>query len=74
MVNNFRFQWGLDNEIIGANGTGPSVSITNLSGYGLPITIASRLRFPDADTSARSYAFDTARGRTVSTKSRPVSM
>ena len=46
MVNNFRFQWGQDNEIIGANGTGPSVSVTNVTGYGLPNALP-RPAFPD---------------------------
>ncbi len=46
IVNNFRFQWGLDNEIIGANGTGPSVSVTNATGYGLPNALP-RPAFPD---------------------------
>ena len=36
LVNNLRFQWGQDNEIIGANGAGPSVSVTNVTQYGLP--------------------------------------
>jgi hypothetical protein len=46
LVNNFRFQWGLDNEIIGANGSGPSVSVTNVTGYGLPNALP-RPAFPD---------------------------
>ncbi len=46
MVNNFRFQWGLDREIIGANGAGPSVSVTNVTGYGLPNALP-RPAFPD---------------------------
>src|SRR5580704_13619525 len=46
MVNNFRFQWGLDNEIIGANDGGPSVSVTNVTGYGLPNALP-RPAFPD---------------------------
>jgi len=46
LVNNLRFQWGLDNEIIGANGTGPSVSVTNVTGYGLPNALP-RPAFPD---------------------------
>ncbi len=46
MVNNFRFQWGLDNEIIEGNGTGPSVSVTNVTGYGLPNALP-RPAFPD---------------------------
>jgi hypothetical protein len=46
MVNNFRFQWGVDNEIIGANGAGPSVSVTNVTAYGLPNALP-RPAFPD---------------------------
>jgi hypothetical protein len=46
MVNNLRFQWGVDDEIIGANGTGPSVSVTNTTGYGLPNALP-RPAFPD---------------------------
>lgn len=46
MINNLRFQYGLDNEIIAANGTGPSVSITNVTGYGLPNALP-RPAFPD---------------------------
>jgi Carboxypeptidase regulatory-like domain/TonB dependent receptor len=46
LVNNFRFQWGLDNEIIAANGAGPSVSVTNVTGYGLPNALP-RPAFPD---------------------------
>jgi hypothetical protein len=46
LVNNLRFQWGLDNEIIGANGAGPSVSVTNTTGYGLPNALP-RPAFPN---------------------------
>ena len=58
-VNNFRFQWGLDNEIIGANSTGPSVSIASVMTYGMPNALP-RPAFPDehrlqfTDTISRS--------------------
>ena len=46
MVNDLKFQWGLDREIIGANAGGPSVSITNVMGYGMPNALP-RPAFPD---------------------------
>jgi hypothetical protein len=46
LINNFRFQWGLDNEIIGANDGGPSVSIASVSAYGMPNALP-RPAFPD---------------------------
>ena len=46
MVNNLRFQWSRDLEIIKANSTGPSVSIANVTGYGLPNALP-RPAFPD---------------------------
>jgi hypothetical protein len=46
MVNNFRFQWGLDNEIIGNNFPGPSVSIASVTAYGMPNALP-RPAFPD---------------------------
>jgi hypothetical protein len=46
LVNNFRFQWGLDNEIIGANSGGPSVSIASVTAYGMPNALP-RPAFPD---------------------------
>jgi Carboxypeptidase regulatory-like domain/TonB dependent receptor len=46
VVNNFRFQWGLDNEIIAANSGGPSVSIASVSAYGMPNALP-RPAFPD---------------------------
>jgi hypothetical protein len=45
-VNNFRFQWGLDNEIIGNNFPGPSVSIASVTAYGMPNALP-RPAFPD---------------------------
>jgi Carboxypeptidase regulatory-like domain/TonB dependent receptor len=46
MVNNVRFQWGVDNEIAGANGGGPQVAVTNVTQYGLSIALP-RPAFPD---------------------------
>jgi hypothetical protein len=46
LVNNFRFQWGLDNEIIGNNAPGPSVSIASVTTYGMPNALP-RPAFPD---------------------------
>ena len=36
LLNSFRFQWGLDREIAGANSGGPNVSIASVQAYGLP--------------------------------------
>jgi hypothetical protein len=36
MINNLRYQWGVDEEIAGANTGGPSVTISNVSAYGMP--------------------------------------
>ncbi len=46
MVNNVRFQWGMDNEIAGANSGGPSVSIASAMTYGMPNALP-RPAFPD---------------------------
>ncbi|MBZ5601246.1 MAG: TonB-dependent receptor [Acidobacteriia bacterium] len=46
MINNFRFQWSRDLETTSANGAGPSVSITNVGGYGMPNALP-RPAFPD---------------------------
>jgi hypothetical protein len=46
LVNNFRFQWGLDNEIIGANSPGPNVSIASVTAYGMPNALP-RPAFPN---------------------------
>jgi hypothetical protein len=46
VINNFRFQWGLDNEIIGNNFPGPSVSIASVTTYGMPNALP-RPAFPD---------------------------
>ena len=46
MINSFRFQWSQDLEIIGANGTGPSVSVQNVMAYGMPNALP-RPAFPN---------------------------
>jgi len=46
MINNFRFQWSQDLEIISANGTAPSVSVTTTMAYGLPNALP-RPAFPN---------------------------
>lgn len=46
IVNNARFQWGVDEEIIGANSGGPSVSIASVMAYGMPNALP-RPAFPD---------------------------
>jgi hypothetical protein len=35
-VNKFLFQWGMDNEITGANSGGPSVTVASVMAYGMP--------------------------------------
>jgi hypothetical protein len=46
LTNSFRFQWSQDLEVIGANGTAPSVTITNFMNYGLPNALP-RPAFPN---------------------------
>jgi Carboxypeptidase regulatory-like domain/TonB dependent receptor len=46
MVNNLRFQWGMDNEIAGANSGGPSVGIASVMTYGMPNALP-REAFPN---------------------------
>jgi hypothetical protein len=46
VTNSFRFQWSRDLEMIAANGTAPSVTITNYMNYGLPNALP-RPAFPD---------------------------
>ena len=46
IVNNVRFQWGMDNEITGANTGGPSIGIANVMTYGMPNALP-RPGFPD---------------------------
>jgi hypothetical protein len=46
LTNSLRFQWSRDLEQIAANGTGPSVTVTNYMNYGLPNALP-RPAFPD---------------------------
>jgi hypothetical protein len=46
ILNSFRFQWGVDDEVIGANAAGPSVGISNVMTYGMPNALP-RPAFPD---------------------------
>ncbi len=46
MLNVVRFQWSQDLEIISANGAGPSVSVTNVTAYGMPNALP-RPAFPN---------------------------
>lgn len=46
MVNNFRFQWGVDDEVAQANSGGPNVTVTNITQYGMNIALP-RAAFPD---------------------------
>ena len=63
MVNNFRFQWGVDNEIAGANGSGPQVAVTNVTQYGLNIALP-RPAFPDEHRLQFSNTLSWTRGVT----------
>jgi hypothetical protein len=46
MINNFRFQWGVDDEVTGANSGGPNVGIASVMAYGMPNALP-RPAFPD---------------------------
>jgi outer membrane receptor protein involved in Fe transport len=46
IVNNLRFQWGVDDEVTGANTGGPNVSIASVMAYGMPNALP-RPAFPD---------------------------
>jgi hypothetical protein len=46
IVNNLRFQWGLDNEIQGVNSPGPGVTIAGVMAYGMPPPLP-RTSFPN---------------------------
>jgi hypothetical protein len=55
MVNNFRFQWGMDNEIAGANSGGPSTAIASVEQYGESLALPrgafpNERRWQQADT------------------------
>lgn len=46
MVNNLRFQWGVDDEVQGVNSAGPGVTIAGVMAYGPPPPLP-RPSFPD---------------------------
>lgn len=46
LMNNLRFQWGMDNEIQGVNSAGPGVTISGVMAYGPPPPLP-RPSFPD---------------------------
>jgi hypothetical protein len=46
MVNNLRYQWGVDDEVTGANFGGPNVGIASVMAYGMPNALP-RPAFPD---------------------------
>jgi len=46
LINSFRFQWSRDFQFYGANFSGPSVSLSQFTGYGLPNALP-RPAFPD---------------------------
>jgi outer membrane receptor protein involved in Fe transport len=46
LINNLRFQWGIDFEATGVNSGGPSVSIANVMAYGEPSQLP-RPQFPN---------------------------
>jgi Carboxypeptidase regulatory-like domain/TonB dependent receptor len=46
IINNARFQWSRDLEVISANGSAPSVTVTNFMAYGMPNALP-RPAFPD---------------------------
>ena len=62
MLNNFRFQWSRDLEVIKANSTGPSVSVVNVTGYGLPNALP-RPAFPDEHRLQTSDELSISKGR-----------
>jgi hypothetical protein len=61
-INNFRFQWSRDLEVTSANGTGPSVSVANVLGYGMPNALP-RPAFPDEHRLQFTDVMSLTRGR-----------
>src|SRR5438874_6497739 len=62
MVNTLRFQWSRDDEVTIANGTAPSVGVTNVLGYGLPNALP-RPAFPDEHRLQFNDVLSWTRGR-----------
>ena len=46
ILNNLRYQWGVDDEVTGANSGGPNVSVASVMAYGMPNALP-RPAFPD---------------------------
>ena len=46
ILNNLRYQWGVDDEVTGSNSGGPSVSVASVTTYGMPNALP-RPAFPD---------------------------
>ncbi|HLJ46891.1 MAG TPA: TonB-dependent receptor [Bryobacteraceae bacterium] len=61
MINNLRFQWSRDLEIISANGTAPSVTVSNVMAYGMPNALP-RPAFPDEHRDQISDVFTSTHG------------
>ena len=62
MVNSFRYQWGVDNEITGANSGGPNVSVASVMAYGMPNALP-RPGFPDEHRNQLSDTLSISRGK-----------
>jgi hypothetical protein len=60
MINNLRFQWSRDLEVTAANGSAPSITVSNVGAYGMPNALP-RPAFPDehryqiSDTLSKTY-------------------
>ncbi len=61
ILNNLRFQWGVDDEVTGANDGGPSVTVTNVMAYGMPNALP-RPAFPDEHRNQIADTLSVARG------------
>jgi hypothetical protein len=62
IVNNFRYQWGVDNEVTGANFGGPSISIASVMTYGMPNALP-RPGFPDETRNQFADTLSISRGK-----------
>jgi len=62
MVNNFRYQWGVDDEVTGANFGGPSISIASVMTYGMPNALP-RPAFPDETRNQFADTLSISRGK-----------
>ena len=62
MVNEVRFQWGQDFEVISSNYPAPSVSLSNITAYGQPNALP-RPAFPDEHRIQISDSLSVAKGK-----------